>query len=200
MFADCAYNVDPDPAQLAEIAVSCADSAEAFGLNARVAMISYATGDSNSGPIVDKVISAVRQARAARPSLKIDGPIQFDAAVRPDVAAIKCKGRPSDVAGRATVCVFPDLNTGNTTYTATQQASKCQVTRLCRAGGPSLAAPLLHHLLALPSGQLASGSAGRPLGHSSRPPFTQPPTGPPFGHCSLAPPRWPPLRARLAPC
>ena len=121
IYGDCAVNPDPSAEQLAEIAIQSADSAIAFGLPARVAMISYSTGESGSGGDVDKVREATRLARERRPELAIDGPLQYDAAAIPDVA--KSKAPDSKVAGRATVFVFPDLNTGNTTYKAVQRSA-----------------------------------------------------------------------------
>ena len=126
VYGDCAINVDPDAEQLAEIAAASAGTARAFGVEPRVALLSYATGDSNTGPQIDKVREATRLARERAPGETIEGPIQFDAAVDPAIAAVKYPtGAPElAVAGRATVCVFPDLNTGNNTYKAVQQASK----------------------------------------------------------------------------
>jgi len=125
-FGDCAINIEPTAEDLATIALSSAHSVAALGIQPRVAMISYATGSSNTGPIIDKVRKATAMAKAKDPTLLIEGPLQFDAAVHPEVAAIKCKGNV-EVAGRATVCIFPDLNTGNTTYKAVRQATKCIV-------------------------------------------------------------------------
>lgn len=121
VYGDCAVNPEPTAEQLAEIAVQSADSALAFGLPARVAMISYSTGESGSGGDVEKVREATRLAQARRPDLAIDGPLQYDAAAIPEVA--KSKAPDSPVAGRATVFVFPDLNTGNTTYKAVQRSA-----------------------------------------------------------------------------
>jgi phosphate acetyltransferase len=121
IYGDCAVNPDPTAEELAEIAVQSADSALAFGLPARVAMISYSTGQSGAGGDVDKVREATRLARERRPELAIDGPLQYDAAAIPEVAAGKAPDSP--VAGRATVFVFPDLNTGNTTYKAVQRSA-----------------------------------------------------------------------------
>lgn len=121
VYGDCAVNPDPDTEQLADIAIQSADSAARFGIEPRVAMISYSTGDSGSGKGVDKVRDATRIARERRPDLIIDGPLQYDAAADPDVAAKKAPDSP--VAGRATVFVFPDLNTGNTTYKAVQRSA-----------------------------------------------------------------------------
>ena len=119
VYGDCAVNPDPSAEQLAEIAISSADTARAFGIEPKVAMLSYSSGESGVGEDVDKVRQATRLAREKRPDLKLDGPIQYDAAVDPSVAAKKMPG--SEVAGRATVFIFPDLNTGNNTYKAVQR-------------------------------------------------------------------------------
>ncbi|KAL1507074.1 hypothetical protein AB1Y20_007935 [Prymnesium parvum] len=124
VYGDCAINVDPTAEQLAEIAVASAQTARAFGVTPRVAMLSYASGDSNQGPMIDKVRKATELARKLAPHEFIEGPIQFDAAVDPAVAAVKYKGAANPVAGKATVCIFPDLNSGNNGYKAVQQASK----------------------------------------------------------------------------
>ncbi len=121
VYADCAVNPDPTPEQLADIAISSAQTATSFGIEPRVAMLSYSTGDSGFGADVDKVREATRIAREKAPGLKVEGPIQFDAAVDEVVAAKKMPG--SEVAGRATVFIFPDLNTGNNTYKAVQRTS-----------------------------------------------------------------------------
>ena len=121
VYGDCAVIPDPDAETLADIALQSADSATRFGLPARVAMISYSTGESGSGTDVDKVRDATRLARKLRPELAIDGPLQYDAAAIPDVAQKKAPDSP--VAGKATVFVFPDLNTGNTTYKAVQRSA-----------------------------------------------------------------------------
>ena len=121
VYGDCAVIQDPDAATLAEIAVQSAESARRFGIPPRVAMLSYSTGSSGSGADVEKVREATRLARELRPGLLIDGPLQYDAAANADVAAKKAPG--SAVAGRATVFVFPDLNTGNTTYKAVQRSA-----------------------------------------------------------------------------
>ncbi|MBV8224665.1 MAG: phosphate acetyltransferase [Verrucomicrobia bacterium] len=121
VYGDCAVIPDPDVETLADIAIQSADSAAALGISPRVAMISYSTGESGSGADVEKVRSATRVAQAARPDLVIDGPLQYEAAFMPDVA--KAKAPQSPVAGRATVFVFPDLNTGNTTYKAVQRSA-----------------------------------------------------------------------------
>jgi phosphate acetyltransferase len=121
VYGDCAVNPDPDAETLADIAIQSADSAERFGIPPRVAMISYSTGESGSGADVDKVREATRIAKGKRPELSLDGPLQYDAATMADVAATKAPDSP--VAGRATVFVFPDLNTGNTTYKAVQRSA-----------------------------------------------------------------------------
>lgn len=121
VYADCAINPDPTAQQLADIARQSADSARAFGIEPKVAMISYSTGVSGSGEGVEKVRIATELAKARWPDLVLDGPMQYDAATVRDVAAQKAPGSP--VAGQATVFVFPDLNTGNTTYKAVQRSA-----------------------------------------------------------------------------
>jgi phosphate acetyltransferase len=121
VYGDCAVVPNPDAAQLADIAVSAAGTAAMFGIEPRVALLSYSTGESGSGEDVDRVREATALARQLRPDLPIEGPIQYDAAVDPDVARAKLPG--SAVAGRATVFVFPDLNTGNNTYKAVQRSA-----------------------------------------------------------------------------
>jgi phosphate acetyltransferase len=121
VYGDCAVVPNPDAAQLADIAVSAAGTAAMFGIEPRVAMLSYSTGESGAGEDVDRVREATALARQLRPDLPIEGPIQYDAAVDPDVAKTKLPG--SAVAGRATVFVFPDLNTGNNTYKAVQRSA-----------------------------------------------------------------------------
>ncbi len=121
VYGDCAINPNPTDVQLADIAVSSADTARAFGVEPLVALLSYSTGSSGKGEDVDRVRRATELARARRPDLKIEGPIQYDAAVDPGVAASKLSG--SEVAGRATVLIFPDLNTGNNTYKAVQRSA-----------------------------------------------------------------------------
>lgn len=121
VYGDCAVNPDPDAAQLADIALSSADTAAAFGIAPRVAMLSYSTGSSGAGADVEKVAAATALVRERRPDLPVEGPIQYDAAVDPAVAATKLPG--SDVAGQATVLIFPDLNTGNNTYKAVQRSA-----------------------------------------------------------------------------
>jgi phosphate acetyltransferase len=121
VYGDCAVNPDPDAEQLADIAVQSAATARQFGVEPRIAMLSYSTGTSGSGADVDKVRRATELVRARRPDLLIEGPIQYDAAVEPSVAATKLPD--SEVAGQATVLVFPDLNTGNNTYKAVQRSA-----------------------------------------------------------------------------
>lgn len=119
IFGDCAINPDPTAEQLAEIAISSADSASNFGIEPRIAMLSYSSGSSGKGAQVDKVRMATEIVKKIRPDLKIEGPIQYDAAV--DAGVAKSKLPNSQVAGKASVLVFPDLNTGNNTYKAIQR-------------------------------------------------------------------------------
>jgi phosphate acetyltransferase len=121
VYGDCAINPDPNAEELAEIAIQSADSARAFGIEPRVAMISYSTGASGTGEDVDKVRKATGLVRARRPHLVVDGPIQYDAATVESVGLQKAPGSP--LAGHANVFVFPDLNTGNTTYKAVQRSA-----------------------------------------------------------------------------
>jgi phosphate acetyltransferase len=121
VYGDCAVNPDPTPEQLADIAISSAATARTFGVTPRVAMLSYSTGESGSGAAVDKVREATRLARQRAPELSIEGPIQYDAAVDASVAKSKMPG--SQVAGQATVFVFPDLDSGNNTYKAVQRTA-----------------------------------------------------------------------------
>ncbi len=121
VFGDCAVNPKPDPDQLADIAIGSAETAWSFGVEPRVAMLSYSTGTSGKGADVEAVTAATELARSRRPDIPIEGPIQYDAAVEPTVAAKKLPD--SDVAGRATVFIFPDLETGNVTYKAVQRSS-----------------------------------------------------------------------------
>ena len=121
VYGDCAINPDPPAEQLAEIAIQSADSAKAFGLDPRIAMISYSTGTSGAGADVEKVATATKIAQQRRPDLLIDGPLQYDAASVESVG--RQKAPDSQVAGRANVFIFPDLNTGNTTYKAVQRAT-----------------------------------------------------------------------------
>lgn len=121
VYGDCAVNPDPNAEQLAEIAISSAETAAIYGIQPRIAMCSYATGESGKGAEVDKVRQATRIARERRPDLKIEGPIQYDAAV--DAGVAKTKLPKSEVAGNATVFIFPDLNTGNNLYKAVQRSA-----------------------------------------------------------------------------
>jgi phosphate acetyltransferase len=121
VFGDCAVVPNPTAPELADIAIQSADSAIAFGIPARVAMLSYSTGSSGTGEDVEKVKEATRIAKELRPDLALEGPLQYDAAVMPDVARLKAPG--SAVAGKATVLIFPDLNTGNVTYKAVQRSA-----------------------------------------------------------------------------
>ena len=121
VYGDCAINPDPDAEQLADIAISSARTAAQFGVQPRVAMLSYSTGGSGTGADVDKVRTATQLVRDKAPDLAVEGPIQYDAAVDPAVAATKLQGSP--VAGQASVLIFPDLNTGNNTYKAVQRSA-----------------------------------------------------------------------------
>ncbi|MBV9193789.1 MAG: phosphate acetyltransferase [Solirubrobacterales bacterium] len=121
VYGDCAVNPMPDARQLADIAISSARTAERFGIEVRIAMLSYSTGESGRGPQVRAVREATELVRERAPELKVEGPIQYDAAVDAHVAALKLPG--SEVAGRATVFIFPDLDTGNVAYKAVQRSS-----------------------------------------------------------------------------
>ncbi|WP_309620554.1 phosphate acetyltransferase [Salinibacterium sp.] len=121
VYGDCAIVPDPDADQLADIAISSSGTAAQFGIQPRIAMLSYSTGESGSGADVDKVRAATALVRERRPDLLVEGPIQYDAAA--DAAVAKAKMPDSQVAGRATVFIFPDLNTGNNTYKAVQRSS-----------------------------------------------------------------------------
>jgi phosphate acetyltransferase len=121
VYGDCAVLREPTVEQLADIAIASAGTAARFGVDPRIAMLSYSTGESGSGEDVEKVRAATRLVRERRPDLKVDGPVQYDAAIDADVAASKMPG--SEVAGRATVLIFPDLNTGNNTYKAVQRSA-----------------------------------------------------------------------------
>ena len=120
-FGDCAVNPNPDENQLADIAISSAETAAAFGIEPRIAMLSYSTGESGKGKDVDAVREATRIVKEMRPDLKVEGPLQFDAAI--DISVAKIKLPDSEVAGHATVFIFPDLNTGNNTYKAVQRSA-----------------------------------------------------------------------------
>ncbi len=121
VYGDCAIVPDPTPEELAQIAIESAQTAKTFGIEPIVAMLSYSTGDSGVGEDVEKVRKATKLAQKMRPDILIEGPMQYDAAVDPQVAKRKMPG--SRVAGRATVFIFPDLNTGNTTYKAVQRST-----------------------------------------------------------------------------
>ncbi|NHZ69906.1 MAG: phosphate acetyltransferase [Thermotogales bacterium] len=121
VYGDCAVNPDPDAQQLANIAVSSADTARLFGVEPRIAMLSYSTGASGKGAAVDKVREATQLAKDLRPDAMIEGPMQYDAAV--DAGVARTKLPESQVAGSATVFIFPDLNTGNNTYKAVQRSA-----------------------------------------------------------------------------
>ncbi|MBK1693813.1 phosphate acetyltransferase [Chromatium weissei] len=121
VYGDCAVNPNPNAEELADIAISAAATASAFGIEPRIAMLSYSSGDSGKGEDVEKVREAVRIARERRPDLKLEGPIQYDAAV--DIEIGHSKMPDSEVAGHATVLIFPDLNTGNNTYKAVQRSA-----------------------------------------------------------------------------
>lgn len=121
VYGDCAVNPDPNAEQLADIAISSATTAQQFQIDQRIAMLSYSTGESGSGAEVEKVREATAIVRSRRPDLLVEGPIQYDAAVDAAVGLSKMPG--SEVAGRATVFIFPDLNTGNNTYKAVQRSA-----------------------------------------------------------------------------
>ena len=121
VYGDCAINPDPDAQALAEIAIQSANTASTFGITPRVALLSYSTGTSGKGEDVEKVRQATQIAKERRPDLAIEGPIQYDAAIDPNVAKLKMPNSP--VAGQATVFIFPDLNTGNNTYKAVQRSA-----------------------------------------------------------------------------
>ncbi len=121
VYGDCAVNPDPNAEQLAEICISSAETARMFGIEPRIAMLSYSTGSSGKGKDVDKVREATKIAQNKRPDLLIEGPMQYDAAISPEVAKNKLPN--SRVAGNASVFIFPDLNTGNNTYKAVQRSS-----------------------------------------------------------------------------
>jgi phosphate acetyltransferase len=121
VYGDCAVNQDPNAKQLAQIAISSADTAKMFGIEPKVAMLSYSTGNSGKGEEVEKVREATNIVKQTRPDILIEGPIQYDAAIEPNVAKTKLPN--SKVAGQATIFIFPDLNTGNNTYKAVQRSS-----------------------------------------------------------------------------
>ena len=121
VYGDCAVNPNPNSEQLADIAISSSNTAQMFGIEPRIAMLSYSTGQSGKGADVEKVREATKIVRERRPGLKVEGPIQYDAAIDATVARLKMPD--SEVAGKATIYIFPDLNTGNNTYKAVQRAS-----------------------------------------------------------------------------
>jgi phosphate acetyltransferase len=121
IYGDCALNQNPNAKELAQIAISSADTAWLFDIVPKVAMLSYSTGESGSGVDVDKVREATMIVKSLRSDLEVDGPLQYDAAVDKSVASIKLPN--SKVAGEASVFIFPDLNTGNNTYKAVQRSS-----------------------------------------------------------------------------
>ena len=120
-YGDCALVENPNAEQLADIAVASAETAKSFGIEPYVAMLSYSTGESGKEEEVDKVRKAAKIAKERKPDLLIEGPIQYDAAISPKVANIKLKD--SEVAGKATVYIFPDLNSGNIAYKAVQRSA-----------------------------------------------------------------------------
>ncbi len=122
VYGDCALNINPTAEEISEIAIQSADTAKAFGIDPRVAMVTYSTINSGKGPDADMMKEATALVRAKRPDIAVDGPLQYDAAVMPDVAAQKAPGSP--VAGKATVFIFPNLSTGNTVYKAVQRSAK----------------------------------------------------------------------------
>jgi phosphate acetyltransferase len=119
VFGDCAVVPNPSSEQLADIAISSAESAKMLGIEPKIAMLSYSSGSSGEGEDVEKVRKATELVKARRPDLKVEGPIQYDAAVDPEVGRKKIPN--SEVAGQASVLIFPDLNTGNNTYKAVQR-------------------------------------------------------------------------------
>ncbi|MEN6614954.1 MAG: phosphate acetyltransferase [Syntrophorhabdus sp.] len=121
VYSDCAVVPDPTTEQLADIAISSAETASGLGIEPRIAMLSYSTGESGHGPEVDRVRAATQIIRERRPDLMVEGPIQYDAAIDTTVAKLKLPG--SDVAGHATIFIFPDLNAGNNAYKAVQRAT-----------------------------------------------------------------------------
>ena len=121
VYGDCAIVPNPTADELAQIAIQSNDSAKAFGIEPRVAMISYSTGSSGSGADVEKVKEATAKVRELRPDILVDGPLQYDAAAVESVGKQKAPNSP--VAGQASVFIFPDLNTGNTTYKAVQRSA-----------------------------------------------------------------------------
>ncbi len=123
VYGDCAIATNPTPAELAEIAICSAETAASFGMDPKVAMLSYSTGTSGKGADVDHVVAATKILKEKAPNLKSEGPIQYDAAIDPDVAKTKLPNSP--VAGKANVFIFPELNSGNIAYKAVQRATNC---------------------------------------------------------------------------
>lgn len=121
LYADCAVSIDPNPGQLADIAASSASTASQFGIDPKVALVSYSTGDSGSGETVEKVLAATKIVKDGHPELAVDGPLQFDAAIDKTVAAKKCPDSP--VAGQANVFIFNHLDVGNCVYKAVQRTA-----------------------------------------------------------------------------
>ena len=121
IYGDCAVNPNPNAEQLADIAISSSETAVMFGIEPRIAMLSYSTGSSGKGKEVEKVREATEIVKRRRPDLKTEGPIQYDAAI--DASVAKTKIPDSEVAGKATIFIFPDLNTGNNTYKAVQRSA-----------------------------------------------------------------------------
>jgi phosphate acetyltransferase len=121
VYGDCAINPNPTADELAQIALSSAETARMFGIDPRVAMLSYSSGKSGAGEAVDRVRQATERVRELAPDMKVDGPMQYDAAS--DLGVGEAKMPDSEVAGRATVFIFPDLNTGNNTYKAVQRTA-----------------------------------------------------------------------------
>ncbi|MBU1707403.1 phosphate acetyltransferase, partial [bacterium] len=122
VYGDCAVNPEPTSEELADIAISSAETTASLGIEPIIAMLSYSTGASAEGPMVSKVAEATRIAQEKRPDLLIEGPMQYDAAISPETA--KAKMPDSKVAGRATIFIFPDLDAGNTAYKAVQRSAK----------------------------------------------------------------------------
>jgi len=121
VYGDCALVEEPNAEQLSDIAITSADTAKSFGVDPYIAMLSFSTGKSGKGEVVDKVREATEMAKRKRPNLRVEGPIQYDAAISPEVANVKLKD--SEVAGKATVYIFPDLNSGNIAYKAVQRSA-----------------------------------------------------------------------------
>jgi phosphate acetyltransferase len=167
VYGDCAINPEPTAEQLADIAISSARTAAQFGIEPRIAMLSYSTGESGSGAEVDKVRRATALVRERRPDLSVEGPIQYDAAVDASVAQTKLPG--SAVAGHATVFVFPDLNTGNNTYKAVQ-----------RSAGAVAVGPILQGLR-MPVNDLSRGALVRDIVNTVAITAIQAATGQPGG-------------------